>query len=65
MKPYSSNVATLQVQPYNLTISKNVNVNIVDADDMGYTMTAVHTSSGEVFILTGPGGPITSIGHIL
>ena len=57
---YSSNVAALQVPPYNLTISTKVNLNITAADDMGYTMTSVHTTSGNVFTLTGPGGPITS-----
>jgi prepilin-type N-terminal cleavage/methylation domain-containing protein len=56
---YSSNAVALQTPPYNLTFSTNVNVNITAADDMGYTMTSVHTSSGEVFTLTGPGGPIT------
>ena len=56
---YSSNIAALQVPPYNLFISKNVNVNITAANNMGYTMTSVHTSSGKVFALTGPGGPIT------
>ena len=55
---YSGNVAALQAPPYNLPISKNVNVDITSADDMGYRMTSVHTSSGKVFSLTGPGGPI-------
>ena len=55
---YSNNVAVLQAAPYNLSLSSNVNVNVTAADNVSYIMTAVHTSSGKVFTLTGPGGSI-------
>jgi prepilin-type N-terminal cleavage/methylation domain-containing protein len=58
-KTYCNNPALLQAAPYNLGLSLNVNFNITLADNTSYTMTAVHTSSGKVFTLTGPGGSIT------
>ena len=56
---YSPNVASLQAQPYNFFLSPDVVVNITAADAMGYTMTAVHSASGKVFTLAGPGGSIS------
>ena len=56
---YCVNVASLQGQPYNFFLSPDVVVNITAATAMGYTMTAVHSSSGKVFSLSGPGGSIT------
>jgi type IV pilus assembly protein PilA len=56
---YSPNLANLQAQPYNLFISSGVAVNITSADVMAYTMTAVHSASGKVYTLSGPGGSIT------
>ena len=55
---YSPNIANLQAQPYNLAFSTGVAVNITAADAMSYTMNAVHSASGKVFTLTGPGGSI-------
>ena len=56
---YCLNVANLQAQPYNLFLSRDVAINITAANAMGYTMTAVHSASGRVFTLTGPGGSIS------
>ena len=56
---YCLNVASLQAQPYNFFLSPDVVVSITAATAMGYTMTAVHSSSGKVFSLSGPGGSIT------
>lgn len=56
---YSLNLANLQAQPYNLFLSSGVAVNITGADVMAYTMTAVHSASGKVYTLSGPGGSIT------
>lgn len=55
---YSLNLADLQVLPYGLSLSTGVALNIMAADTAGYTMTAVHSTSGRVFTLTGPGGLI-------
>lgn len=56
---YCLNLANLQAQPYNLSTSSGVAVNITAADLVSYAMTAVHSTSGKVFTLTGPGGHIT------
>ena len=56
---YCLNLVILQAQPYNFFLSPDVAVSITAADAMGYTMTAVHSASGKVFTLAGPGGSIT------
>jgi prepilin-type N-terminal cleavage/methylation domain-containing protein len=56
---YTNNLAALQAAPYNLSLSSNVTVNIIAADNTSYTMTALHASSGKIYTLTGPGGSIT------
>jgi prepilin-type N-terminal cleavage/methylation domain-containing protein len=55
---YCDDVVLLQAVPYNLDLSDGVSLNITNADNSGYAMTAVHASSGKVFSLTGPGGSI-------
>jgi prepilin-type N-terminal cleavage/methylation domain-containing protein len=57
-KIYCDDVVLIQAAPYNLGLSEGVSLNVTDADDNGYAMTAVHSSSGKVFSLTGPGGSI-------
>ena len=57
---YCLNLANLLVLPYGLSFSSGVAVNISAADSLSYTMTAVHSTSGQVFTLTGPGGHITT-----
>lgn len=56
---YCVNVASLQAQPYNFFLSPDVAVNVSAADATGYTMTAVHSASGKIFTLAGPGGSIS------
>ena len=56
---YCVNVASLQAQPYNFFLSPDVAVNVTAADTTGYTMTAVHSASGKIFTLAGPGGSIS------
>ena len=56
---YSLDVADLEAPPYNLLLSTNVNVTVVSADFVGYEMTAVNSTSGSVYTLTGPGGHIS------
>ena len=56
---YCQNLASLQGQPYNFFLSTDVAVSITAANAMGYTMIAMHSGSGKVFTLTGPGGHIT------
>jgi prepilin-type N-terminal cleavage/methylation domain-containing protein len=56
---YCLNLPNLQAQPYNLFLSNGVAVNITAADLVSYTMTAIHSASGKLFTLTGPGGHIT------
>lgn len=55
---YSLNVASLQAQPYSLFLSNDVAVTITAANAISYTMTAMHTASGKVYTLSGPGGSI-------
>jgi type IV pilus assembly protein PilA len=56
---YSSNVTNLETEPYNFFLSENVSVTITHADFVGYEMTAVHSNSGKVYTLSGPGGQIS------
>ena len=57
---YAPNVANLEAPPYNLFFTDNVDVSISAADFVGYEMSAVHSTSGRVFTLTGPGGTISN-----
>jgi prepilin-type N-terminal cleavage/methylation domain-containing protein len=56
---YCLNLDNLEAPPYNFYPTTNVDLNITEADTSGYTMTAVHSASGKVYTLTGPGGSIT------
>ena len=55
---YSNNLAALQAAPYGLFLSPSVTVTVTAADNVSYTMTSVHATTGRVFTLTGPGGSI-------
>ena len=57
---YSPIIANLEVLPYSFYRSRDVNINVTSADAESYTMTAVHPSSGKIFVLSGPGGTIDS-----
>ncbi len=57
---YSPVITNLEVSPYSFYRSLDVNITVTSADTESYTMTAVHPSSGKVFVLSGPGGIIDS-----
>ena len=56
---YSPSLANLEESPYNFLLSAEVNITVTTADTSGYQMSAVHSGSGKVFTLTGPGGDIS------
>ncbi len=55
---YSPVMANLETPPYSFFHSRDIAINVTSADAESYTMTAVHPSSGKVFVLSGPGGTI-------
>ena len=55
---YSPVIANLETQPFNFFRSAGVNIMVTSADTESYTMTAVHTGSGKIHVLSGPGGTI-------
>ena len=57
---YAPSMENLESSPYSFIISDDVNITVTSADTAGYEMTAVHSKSGKVFTLSGPGGDISA-----
>jgi type IV pilus assembly protein PilA len=57
---YSPVISNLETLPYNFYRSQDVNITVTSADTQSYTITAVHSGSGKIFVLSGPGGSIDS-----
>jgi len=57
---YSPVITNLETLPYNFYRSRDVSIIVTSADAESYTMTAVHPTSGKIFVLSGPGGTIDS-----
>ena len=57
---YSPVITNLEAPPYNFYRSHDINIDITSANAENYTMTAVHPSSGKIFVISGPGGSIDS-----
>ena len=55
---YCLNLSALKAAPYSLSVSRNISMNITQADAESYTMTAYHSSSNKTYTLSGPGGRI-------
>ncbi len=55
---YCSSRTILEGPPYNFHRSRNVELDIVSADQAGYEMVASHPSGDAVYTLAGPGGSV-------
>jgi prepilin-type N-terminal cleavage/methylation domain-containing protein len=55
---YTNDISSLTSAPYNLGISRGVNIGVSSATNQAYLMTAYHSAGNITYTLSGPGGAI-------
>jgi prepilin-type N-terminal cleavage/methylation domain-containing protein len=58
-RQYTNSIANLTANPYNLSITQSVTVEVASATNQAYFMTAYHSAGNMTYTLSGPGGAIS------